>query len=142
MADTEHMDSIIEFSADISEAEAPVPLPATAYRASIVGVEAKTSQTSGKRYASVKILIPVNEYPADYPVENAPEGTTLTYNMVSLEDTPPARYRLRKFVEAIGAPGGKRIDLTEWMHREISVSLKHEIFDGINRAVVDRIESA
>lgn len=136
-----HQDSIIEYSVDIATAEAPVPLPATIYNATIVEAVPKTSTNTGKRYAAVKVLIHPDDYPADYPSENAPEGTVLTYNLISLEDTPPARWRLRSFLEKIGAPASRRIDMGEWLHRQVKVVLKHEIFDGLQRATIDKFES-
>lgn len=136
----EQMDSIIEFSEDIASQEAPEPLPAGRdYAASIIEAQAKTSTNSGKRYLSLKVLIRPEEYPADYDAANAPEGTTLSYNLVSLEDTAQSRYRLRMFCEAIGVAASKRLDINEFVHRECRVTLKHEFFDGIKRAAIEKL---
>jgi hypothetical protein len=35
-------------------------------------------------------------------------------------------YRLRKFLEAIGAPKGKTINLSDWLGREAIIKLDHQ----------------
>lgn len=138
--ENEQLDSIIEFSEDIASAEAPEPLPAGRdYAAQIIEAIAKTSTNSGKRYLALKVLIRPEEYPADYDAVNAPEGTTLQYNLVSLEDTAQSRYRLRMFCESIGVAASKRLDLNEFVHREVRVTIKHEVYDGIRRAAIEKI---
>lgn len=129
---------IFEFSEDISQAEAVPPLPPRQYRATIRKVEPKESN-AGNRYAAVSFYITPEDFPADYPVDNAPEGVTLVYRRVTLEDTKANRHRIRKFCEAIGAPASKRIDLSTWIGLEVTISIKHEDYEGEPRAVVDKV---
>lgn len=135
------MPSVIDFSEDISNAEAPVPLPTGDYAAEIRGAAQKTSQTSGNPYASVQFFIPPEQYPADY-TEGEPDGMVLTFNRVSLVDTPAGRHRLRKFLEAIGAPAGKKIDLNEWVGRSATVSVQHDTYEGETRAAIGKVTAA
>ena len=130
--------SIIEFSEDIAQQQAPVPLPARSYPAIVRTVEAKTSQ-KGNRYASVGFFVAPEAYPADYPTEEAPDGTTLYYQRLSLEDTAPSRYRLRKFCEAIGAPMSKRVDLNEWINLTATINVKHDTYQGETRAQIESV---
>jgi hypothetical protein len=140
MANSE-MPSVIEFSEDIANAEAPVPLPAGDYQAEIRAATQKTSQTSGNPYASVQFFIPPEQYPADF-TEGEPDGMLLTFNRVSLQDTPASRHRLRKFCEAIGAPAGKKVDLNEWVGRSATVSVQHDTYEGEQRAAIGKVAAA
>ncbi len=65
--ETKHMTdmSIIEYDTDLSEAEAPVPLPAGDYPAEIRSAERKTS-AAGNEYINVTFHISPEAYPADY----------------------------------------------------------------------------
>lgn len=135
------MPSVIEFDEDIGSAEAPVPLPVGDYPAEIRGATHKTGQTSGKAYGAVQFFIAPEAYPADF-TEGEPDGTVLTYNMVSLENTPTARFRLKRFLEAIGAPAGKKIDLNDWVGRSATVTIGHDEFEGIPRAVISKVTAA
>lgn len=133
--------SVIEFDEDISQAEAPVPLPAGDYPAEIRGATRKTSATSGKEYAATQFFISADSYPADY-TEGEPDGTILTFNRVSLENTPASRYRLRTFLESVGAPAGNKIDLNDWVGRTATVTVEHEEYEGVNRAVIKKVSAA
>jgi hypothetical protein len=140
MADNSGMPSVIEFGEDIANAEAPVPLPTGDYAAEIRGAVQKMSQ-NGNPYASVQFFIPADQYPADY-TEGEPDGMVLTYNRVSLQDTPASRHRLRKFLEAIGAKAGKKIDLNEWVGRSASVTVQHDTYEGETRAAIGKVTAA
>ena len=133
--------SIIEFSDDISTAEAPEPLPAGEYLATITKVELKTSQR-GTKYAAVTFVIAPEEFPADYPLENAPDGKTVVYRRCSLEDNPQARFMLRNFCEAIGATASKRIDLNEWFNLTAMVQIDQDEYEGVKRENIVRISAA
>lgn len=137
----ENNSSIIEYSTDISTQEAPVPLPVRTYPAVIRKAEAKTSE-KGNRYASLSLFISPDDFPADYPTENAPDGVNLPFNRMVLEDNAAARYRMKKFCETIGAPTGKRIDLSQWINLSVQVSVKHETYEGEVRAVAEKILKA
>ena len=141
MSDTEELGSIVEFSEDVADQEAPVPLPASEYEATIKGVEAKVSTTSGKKYAAVQFYIGTDQYPADYPVENNPDGVLITYRMVPLEDTPQSRFRLKRFMEAIGAKPGKRIDISEWVGLTAKVGTSVDEYEGVPRENISKVSA-
>lgn len=135
------MPSIIEFDEDISQAEAPVPLPVGDYPAEVRGATRKTSQNSGNEYAAVQFFISSDAYPADY-TEGEPDGAILTFNRVSLQNTPGSRHRLRKFLEALGAPAGKKIDLNDWVGRTAIVTVQHDTYEGETRAAIGKVSAA
>jgi hypothetical protein len=136
MADNE-VPSVLEFSEDIGQQEAPVPLPIGEYPAEIRSAQMKTS-AAGNPYASVQFFIAPEAYPADY-TEGEPDGMVLTYNRVSTQDTPAGRHRLRKFCEAIGAPTGKKIDLNDWVGRTATVAVQHDTYEGEVRAAIGKV---
>ena len=135
------MPSVLEFEEDIGTAEAPPPLPAGDYTAEIRAAVRKTSANTGNEYGSVQFFIPSDQYPADF-TDGPPEGSLLTYNRVSVSDTPAGRHRLRKFVEAIGAPTGKTIDMNQWLGRTAIVTVQHSTYEGETRAEIAKVTAA
>lgn len=138
---TEEAMSIIDFSNDINDAEPPEPLPTGDYVATIQKAEVKISQRDTK-YCAVSFYIKVEDYPADFPVENAPDGKTIIYRRVGLEDTQQSRYMLRRFCEAIGAPMSAQIDVNDWMGLEAQVTVDHDEYEGVTRENITRVNPA
>lgn len=132
--------SVIEFSEDIATAEAVPPLPVGEYPAEIRAATKKTSG-AGNDYGAVQFFIAPESYPADY-TDGDPDGTLLTYNRVSLEDSPRGRHRLRKFIEAIGAKAGTKIDLNDWVGLTATVAVGHSEWEGETRAEVQKVVAA
>lgn len=130
--------SIVEFSEDIGEQEAPEPLPSGEYTATIQGAEVRESQR-GTKYAQVAFHVAPEEFPADYPAENNPDGLLCYYRRVSLEDNPRSRYGTRKFCEAIGAPMSNRLDLNEWVGLTAIVNIDHSEYEGVTREEISRV---
>lgn len=138
---TEETMSIVEFSEDISEAEAPEPLPPGEYPATIRGAEVKISQR-GTKYAAVTFVVSPDEFPADYPVENAPDGKVIVYRRCSMEDNPQARYMLKNFCEAIGATASKRIDVNEWIGLNGTIQVDNDEYEGVMREQIVRVNAS
>ncbi len=136
---SEEMDTIIDFSEDIATAEAPPPLPLGTYTADIRSAEAKVSNNTGNKYGDAVFYISPDQFPADYPIEYAPDGLSLHYRRIALEDTPAGRYRLRQFLEAIGAPLSSRIDMNDWIGMQAQVVIEHDEFDGIIRPNIVKV---
>ena len=135
--------SILEYGQVISSAEAPPPLPASEYPATIESVEPKTSQTSGKEYLGVLLRVSRDNFPADFDQEGAFEdGVVLSYNRLSMEDNARARYAMRKWCEAIGAKMGKQIDPSEWIGLTCTVKIKHDTWEGETRAQIAGVSAA
>lgn len=129
--------SIVRYSKPLNEAEAPKPLPKGKYKGVIRQATAKQS-SRGTLYAEVMFFIGPDQYPADYTDGN-PDGVTIAYRRVSLEDNPTARWSTRQFCEAIGAPLGGEINLDEWQHREAQVEVDHETYEDQVRPVIKRV---
>lgn len=133
--------SIIEYSNDIADAEAPVALPAGDYPAKIVAAENGTSQSSGKSRADVTFRIAPEDFPPDYEdAESFPEGKDV-HVYVSTEDTKSARFRMRKFCEAIGAKMSSRLDVNEWIGKTAIVTIDKDEYEGVERERARKVEA-
>jgi len=137
---SDELPSVVEFSVDLGKQEAPDPLPAGKYTGTIRNAEVRISQR-GTRYCAVSFHIGSEQYPVDFK-DGSDDGLTLVYRRVGLEDNPQARFGTRRFIEAIGAPLAKKIDVSEWVGMEAALEVKNETFEGINRAVIDRVHAA
>jgi len=133
--------SILSYSQDISTQEAPPPLPVGPYPAEIVSAVRRISQTSGNEYVSVQFRVHPDAYAADY-TEGDPDGTVLTYNRLLTADTPRDRYRMRKFVEAIGGRSGRDVDLNDWLGMTASIEVGESEYEGEKRAEIRKINPA
>jgi len=130
--------SIIEFSKDVSSQEAPEPLPVGDYVGEVIAVEAKTS-AKGNLYLSMTFNIDPSDYPADY-IEGDPSGTRLSYNRLLLTDTPPARYALRSFCEAVGARvPARQFDPSDLMGVRGMLTITHDEYEGQKRAQISKV---
>ncbi len=140
---SEELSTIIEFSTDIEDAERPPLLPSGEYRADIHSVEVKEAQLSGNKYAAVTCYVGPDEYPADFDADAAPDGLTLIYRRVPLEDDAMSKHRLKKFIKNIGAPmPGKSLDVLSWVGLDCRVRIKHSEWEGEMREEVDAILEA
>lgn len=136
--------SVFEIGVDIAEADAPELLPVGEYLAEVRSAEAKISQ-SGNKYISVAFYVSPEEFPPDYEIINAPDGKTLSWNRVPLPEDgtrdKKAVYRLRKFMESIGAPfEGGTLDLAKWVGLKARIKLVHESYEGETRETVRSVE--
>lgn len=138
---SEEVMSIVEFSEDISDAEAPEPLPTGEYPATIRQAEVKISQR-GTKYAAVTFVIAPEEYPADFPADNAPDGKVIVFRRCGMEDNPQARYMLKNFCDAIGATASKKIDVNEWVGLDAVVEIDHDEYEGVTREQIKRVNAA
>ena len=130
--------SIIEYNSDLSTATPPTPLPAGPYPAEIVGAQEKVSNTSGGKYLSVLFRISASSYPADF-VDGDPDGIELQYNRISTDDNARNRFRMRQFLERVGAPLSRRIDLNSLVGLTATVEINHQEYEGEMRAQIARV---
>lgn len=137
---SEENGSILDFSSDISDAEAPVALPAGDYPAKITAAEVGTSK-AGKRMVNVTFTIAPEDFPPDYEdAESYADGKTITAYL-GAEDTKAAKFRLRKFCESIGAPASSKLDVNEWIGKKASITIAQEEFEGVPRERYKKAEA-
>lgn len=130
--------SIIEYSQDLAHAEQPPLLPAGPYPAEIIGAMEKVSKTNGHKYLAVTARINAESYPADY-TDGDPEGVELQYNFIRLEDTPRDRYQMRRFLERVGAPLTRHVDLNDLIGRTMTVEVTHNEWNDEQRLQIARV---
>jgi hypothetical protein len=130
--------SILSFSEDITNATPPAPLPPGPYPAEIIGAQKRTSATTGKEYAQIVFRINAESYPADY-TEGDPDGTTLSYNRLQVDDSGSNRHRWRVFLEKCGGPMGRSVDFNSLIGLTATIEVGHQEYEGENRAQIVRI---
>ena len=142
----EELGSVVTFSNDIADEEAPLPIPEGMYAAEIRDVKLVTRKTSGKRGLDIFFHVKPENYPADFPVTEAPDGVTLVYRRLNVEDTKQNRYALKRFVTNVGAPPlGRTLDeetLSAWKGLNTKIVVKHDEWEGNPRPVIERIIAA
>ena len=136
---SEELSSIVEFSVDLNDQEAPDPLPAGKYTGVIRKAEVRESQR-GTRYGAVSFHIGADQYPADF-TDGSEDGLTLIYRRVGLEDNPQSRFGTKRFIESIGAPLSKKVDVNEWVGMEAALDVSHDTYEGVTRAIIDRVNA-
>jgi hypothetical protein len=137
---TEEVRTIVHFSEDISEATAPEPLPAGVYNATVSNAEIKTSSAKQTQYLSLTFRINPEDYPADYPIENAPDGVSVNYYGGSAEDDRQSRFRLKQLYQRLGLPlPGRSIDCNQFLHVSAQIQLKQEIYNDIPKNAVEKL---
>lgn len=134
--------SIIEYSVNMEEAEAPVALPPGDYPAKVVAAENGVSQSSGKSRVDVTLRIAPEDYPADYEdAASFPDGKDV-HIYPSSENNKAAQFRMRKFMEALGAKiKGNKIDPNDWIGRETIVTIERDTFEGVDRERVVKVSA-
>lgn len=130
--------SILEFSEDISTAQPPPPLPVGPYPAQIISVQTRVSATTGNEYVQIGFRVNPEMYPADF-TGGDPDGTVLMYNRLTTDDTPRMRYQWRKFLENVGGPRGRRLDLGALMGLTGNIDVAHQEYEGEQRPTIARI---
>lgn len=137
---SEENGSILDFSTDIAEAEAPIALPAGDYPAKITGAEVGTSK-AGKRMINVTFTIAPEDFPADYEdADSYADGKSITA-YIGAEDTKSAKFRLRKFCESIGVVASSRLNVNEWIGKKALISITQEEFEGVIRERYKKAEA-
>lgn len=130
----EELSSVIEFEEDLSTVEAPKPLPAGLYDATIQSAEPQMSKDGLKLMAKVMYSISADQYPVDYTDGN-PNGTTLTQYIMLGKDAR-SKYALKKFIMGIGAPLSNTVDLNTWVGLTCKIEVVNELYEGMETARV------
>lgn len=133
--------TILDYSSDIADAEAPKALPAGDYPAEITAAEVGTSQSSGKPRVDVTFKIDFNSFPADYEDAESFADGKLVHFYVGAADDKASKFRMRKFLESIGAPASTRIDVNDWVGRKATVTIEPDEYEGIERERIRKVEA-
>ena len=140
MADNS-MGSILEFTENLKDAEAPKALGNIDVPGEITGAVNGLSKSSGRKQVDVTFRIKPDDFPPDYEdVNSFADGKTVHYYL-SGEDDKVSRYRMRKFVEAIGGKLGAKVDVNDWIGKSAMLTLGVDTFEGVDRERIQRVSS-
>jgi hypothetical protein len=141
MADENQLGSIFDFSADVSQQEAPPPIPRGKYLASITNAEAKVSVNSGNTYADVTFTIAPDQFPPDYAAIQQ-DALNLHYRTLVMKDDARSRYNIRRFCETVRAPVGRKLDLNDFIGKSAILTIDHRTYQGQDMAEIKGVEPA
>lgn len=123
--------SIIEYGEDLASAEAPKALPAGDYPATVIAAEIGDSKSSGKERVDVQLRISPEDFPPDYEdADSFPDGKVV-HMYISTENTKAQRFRMKKFVEALGGKLGKKLDVNSWIGLNTILTIEPDEYEGI-----------
>lgn len=134
--------SIMEFSIDLNEQDEPEVLPTGDYPSEIVEASFKISQTSGNTYLSLRLRISPDSYPPDF-TEGDPDGTDVTYNRLVVQpDNAQNRYRMKKFLQTVGAKVGRSLDPADLIGLSCTLHVEQGEYDGEKQLQARKILAA
>ncbi len=136
-------ESIVELDSNLESYDDYQILPKGNYEGECTLAEKRVSD-NGNEYYYTNWTIPVDSYPADYDVENAPEGTILNYSRISVPTSSDRRSitNVKRLMKAMGLDlKTKVIDPSTWVGKHAKLVVGHSTYQGEKRAAIDKIES-
>ncbi len=135
------MGSILEFTENLKDAEAPQSLPPSDYPGEVQSAELGLSNSSGKPRIDVTFRIKPEDFPADYvDAASFADGKVVHFYLAATDDKA-SRFRVRKFIESIGAKLGSKIDLNDWVGKNAMLTLGTDEYDGVERERILKVSS-
>lgn len=134
---------ILELDMNLEDYEDFEPLPDASYPGTITLAEMRTSD-KGNDYYYVTFQVHPDDYPADYSVDNAPEGINLVYARVQKPDPRNRRSitGVKNFLRAIGADlKSSTINPGEWEGKKAKLKLGHQNWNGLDINTIDAVEA-
>lgn len=141
MADPENaLPSVYEYSEDVSHQEAPPALPARTYPATCTAATAKNSTTKPENVLlNLEFTIDPSAFPADFP-DSEPQKLFWNRNILNA-DTPKARYQLKILCDKMKVPASRKIDINDFVGKQVQLKVKNGSWQGIPRAEIEAIET-
>ena len=131
--------NLIEFSQDIADAEAPVPLPPGTYEATCVGAVPSISKSSGNPTLPLQYKITEDQFPADFDAGGQQE-LTFTFNRLTTRDTAQDRFRMKNMCIAHGVPMSNRIDPNDFVGQRVRLEIVTGLdLEGNPRADISKV---
>jgi hypothetical protein len=116
--------SLIQFSQNLADAEAPPQLPPGEYPAICVAAVPGISKSSGNPVLPLTFKINKQDFPADF--ETDADELTLIFNSLTTRDTQQDRFRVRKICEALGVPLSNALDPNDFLNKQCRVKVEHQ----------------
>lgn len=135
--------NLLELGMNLEDFDDFEPLPVGTYEAEVRKAEKKVSD-KGTEYYSVQFNIHPDDFPADYAVENAPEGLNLTYNRL-MQPTPNDRRSItsiKRFYKALGLSlKTSTINCGDWEGKKAKIVVGRTEYNGELRNEIKSIEA-
>ncbi len=117
------MNSLLEFSQNIADAEAPPCLPAGEYSAHCTKAEVGLSKSSQKPMITMSFAVNKSEFPVDF---DGDQDQVVVAFYQPVEDNSSNRFRMKKLCEALGVSASNRIDANDFVSRTARIRLAIE----------------
>ena len=128
VGDDDDEDILFQFETNIQEAERPEVLPERTYLGVVTDVR-RTSTNTGKPNLTLSILIPPENYPADFKEEHAPDGVTVRFKSQDLSpDTPRGQYNSKRLAEAMKLSSTVNFKKSDFLDKRVKIEVVH--FEG------------
>jgi hypothetical protein len=141
MADENALPSVYEYSEDVSNQEAPPALPSRTYPAICTGAVVRPgSKDPEKHLLNLEFTIDPSAFPADF-TETEPQKLYWNRNAMNA-DTPKGRYQLKQLCEKMKVAASRKIDVNDFVGKQVNLKVKQGSWQGIPRAEIEAIEPA
>lgn len=131
--------SLIQFSQNIADAEAPPPLPAGEYEGVCVGAVPGLSKSSGNPMLPLTYKIAADQFPADFDAGGADE-LTFVYNRLTTRDTAQDRFRMKNICLAHGVAMSNNIDANDFVGKRVKLVITiGKDLEGNDRSEIGKI---
>lgn len=128
------------YDTDVSAAVQPDPFPEVPkVRATVVKVQKAANTNSGQPNLRVTLRIDPTDYPADYSVENAPEGVALMYFSQDLGNNKVGTWNMKVLCDKFGVSSAQPIDTNRFVNKEVFIATKHRLVNGETRCNVQDV---
>lgn len=133
------MSSLIEFSQNIADAEAPPPLPPGEYEAVCVGAVPGISKSSGNPTLPLQYKVAKDQFPADFDAGGNDE-LSFTFNRLTTRDTAQDRFRMKNVCLAHGVAMSNKIDPNDFIGCKVKLKIvTGKDLEGNDRADIQSI---
>jgi hypothetical protein len=115
--------ALLNFSANIADAEPPPQLPPGEYKCICTAAMDKIAASSGNPMLTLTLQVPRSEFPADFEPGDGVDELTFTMNVVA-RDIPADRWRMRNVCKAFGVPMSNAVDPNDFAGREARARIR------------------
>lgn len=127
---------ILELETNLEDVPEPELIKPGYYVGEVQGIEVKQNQRGTGSYYAIKFVVPTDEFPPDYEVDNHPDGLVLYYNLLRVPTAGDRRSisNIRKFMEKLGlSVSTNKIDPNAWLGQRAKLKVIHNEYQGVKR---------
>lgn len=121
---------VFEYDINLEDAPDQQPLPeGVKYTGTVEDVRSGLNQLTGEPQVILRIVIPPEEFPADFPADHWPDGVRLTYYSPSLGNSISGKANAKHFARALRLPTGNRLRGEDIQGKRVQVEINHNQMD-------------